>query len=195
MDAAAGAEYVRRAGQPDRHLALEDVRRLAVAPVHVQRRHVAGRHDELDEVTVALLRRSERPDRPPPLECFDVNDAVHVRYLVYDVEASIAFYTGHFGFELLSNQAPAFADVRRGNLRLLLSGPKSSAGRPMPDGRRPGPGGWNRIHLLVDDIAGEVERLRGEGVAFRSGVVRGPGGSQIVLDDPSGNPVELFQPR
>src|SRR4051812_4519514 len=124
-----------------------------------------------------------------------MNDAVHVRYLVDDVEASIAFYTAHLGFELLSNQAPAFADVRRGNLRLLLSGPTSSAGRPMPDGRRPGPGGWNRIHLLVDDIATEVERLRAEGVSFRSEVVRGPGGSQIVLDDPSGNPVELFQPR
>jgi catechol 2,3-dioxygenase-like lactoylglutathione lyase family enzyme len=120
---------------------------------------------------------------------------VHVRYLVDDVEASIEFYTGHLGFEVLSNQAPAFADVRRGNLRLLLSGPTSSAGRPMPDGRRPGPGGWNRIHLLVDDIATEVDRLRAEGVTFRSDVVRGPGGAQIVLDDPSGNPVELFQPR
>src|SRR4051794_28450455 len=123
------------------------------------------------------------------------DDTVHVRYLVDDVEASIAFYTAHLGFELLSNQAPAFADVRRGNLRLLLSGPTSSAGRPMPEGRRPGPGGGNRIHLLVDDIATEVERLRAEGVSFRSEVVRGPGGSQIVLDDPSGNPVELFQPR
>jgi catechol 2,3-dioxygenase-like lactoylglutathione lyase family enzyme len=123
------------------------------------------------------------------------DDTVHVRYLVDDVEASIAFYTAHLGFELLSSQPPAFADVRRGNLRLLLSGPTSSAGRPMPDGRRPGPGGWNRIHLLVDDIASEVERLRTEGITFRSEVVRGPGGSQIVLDDPSGNPVELFQPR
>ena len=124
-----------------------------------------------------------------------MSDAVHVRYLVDDVEASIAFYTGLFGFELLSNLAPAFADVQRGNLRLLLSGPTSSAGRPMSDGRRPGPGGWNRIHLLVEDIAGEVERLRAEGVVFRNEVIRGPGGSQIVLDDPSGNAVELFQPR
>src|SRR3954462_4494378 len=123
------------------------------------------------------------------------DDTVHVRYLVDDVDASIAFYTDHLGFELLSNQAPAFADVRRGSLRLLLSGPTSSAGRPMPDGRRPGPGGWNRIHLLVDDIASEVDRLRAEGLTFRSDVVRGPGGAQIVLDDPSGNPVELFQPR
>jgi len=124
-----------------------------------------------------------------------MSDAVHVRYLVDDVEASISFYTGHLGFELRSDMSPAFAEIGRGNLRLLLSGPKSSAGRPMPDGRRPGPGGWNRIHLLVDDIASEVERLRSEGVTFRSDVVRGPGGTQIVLDDPSGNPVELFQPR
>jgi catechol 2,3-dioxygenase-like lactoylglutathione lyase family enzyme len=122
-------------------------------------------------------------------------DAVNVRYLVDDVDAAVAFYTTHFGFTLLSSAAPAFADVIRGNLRLLLSGPTSSAGRAMPDGRKPGPGGWNRIHLLVDDIAAEVERLRTAGVTFRSGIVKGPGGSQIVLDDPSGNPVELFQPR
>src|SRR3954471_7293768 len=122
------------------------------------------------------------------------DDTVHVRYLVDDVEASIAFYTAHLGFELLSSQPPAFADIRRGNLRLLLSGPTSSAGRPMPDGRRPGPGGWNRIHLIVADVAAEVERLRAAGVGFRSDIVPGPGGAQIVLDDPSGNPIELFQP-
>jgi catechol 2,3-dioxygenase-like lactoylglutathione lyase family enzyme len=122
-------------------------------------------------------------------------NAVNVRYMVDDVESAIAFYTTHFGFTLLSNAAPAFADVLRGNLRLLLSGPKSSAGRAMPDGRKPGPGGWNRIHLLVEDLAAEVERLRAAGVTFRNEIVKGPGGSQIVLDDPSGNPVELFQPR
>ena len=121
-------------------------------------------------------------------------ETVNVRYLVDDVEASIAFYVDHLGFEPISSAAPAFADVRRGALRLLLSGPKSSAGRPMPDGRVPGPGGWNRIHLLVDDIAAEVERLRGEGVAFRNEIVTGPGGRQILLEDPSGNVVELFQP-
>ncbi|HET9937499.1 MAG TPA: VOC family protein [Gaiella sp.] len=121
-------------------------------------------------------------------------ETVNVRYLVDDVEASIAFYVDHLGFEPISSAAPAFADVRRGALRLLLSGPKSSAGRPMPDGRVPGPGGWNRIHLLVDDIAAEVERLRGEGVAFRNEIVTGPGGQQILLEDPSGNVVELFQP-
>jgi catechol 2,3-dioxygenase-like lactoylglutathione lyase family enzyme len=120
---------------------------------------------------------------------------VNVRYMVDDVEAAVAFYTAHLGFTLISKTAPAFADVGRGDLRLLLSAPSSSAGRPMPDGRRPAPGGWNRIHLIVDNLASEVERLRAAGVQFRSDIVTGPGGSQIVLDDPSGNPVELFQPR
>jgi catechol 2,3-dioxygenase-like lactoylglutathione lyase family enzyme len=119
---------------------------------------------------------------------------VHVRYLVDDVPAAIDFYTAHLGFTVGRNFPPAFADVRRGNLLLLLSGPASSAARAMPDGRRPEPGGWNRIHLLVDDIDAEVERLRAAGVRFRSEVVTGPGGRQIVLDDPAGNPVELFQP-
>ncbi|HEX5204999.1 VOC family protein [Paractinoplanes rhizophilus] len=120
---------------------------------------------------------------------------VHVRYLVDDVRAAIEFYTEHLGFVPGETVfPPAFADVRRGNLRLLLSGPDSSAGRPMPDGRKPGPGGWNRIHLLVDDIDAEVTRLRSAGVEFRSDVVTGPGGKQIVLDDPAGNPIELFQP-
>jgi catechol 2,3-dioxygenase-like lactoylglutathione lyase family enzyme len=114
--------------------------------------------------------------------------------MVDDVEASIAFYITHLGFTLLSSAAPAFAEIVLGDLRLLLSGPESSAGRPMPDGRQPSPGGWNRIHLLVDDLAAEVDRLRAEGVPFRSDIVKGPGGRQIVLDDPSGNPVELFQP-
>ena len=124
----------------------------------------------------------------------ELNDLVHVRYMVDDVEASVAFYTEHLGFEVNMSAAPAFADVIRGNLRLLLSGPASSAGRPMPDGARPGPGGWNRIHLLVDDLAGEVERLRADGLPFRNDIVTGPGGSQILLEDPSGNVVELFQP-
>jgi catechol 2,3-dioxygenase-like lactoylglutathione lyase family enzyme len=121
-------------------------------------------------------------------------DTVNVRYMVDDVDASISFYTRYFSFTVLSNQAPAFADVVRGNLRLLLSGPTSSAGRPMPDGRQPGPGGWNRIHFVVDDIEAEVDRLRSAGVTFRNDVVSGPGGKQILLDDPSGNPIELFQP-
>jgi len=119
---------------------------------------------------------------------------VNVRYMVDDVEAAVEWYSRHLGFALLSNQAPAFADVRRGSLRLLLSGPTSSAGRPMPDGERPGPGGWNRIHLVVDDLPAEVSRLRDAGVRFRNDIVTGPGGSQILLTDPSGNLVELFQP-
>jgi catechol 2,3-dioxygenase-like lactoylglutathione lyase family enzyme len=115
--------------------------------------------------------------------------------MVDDVEAAVAFYTTQLGFSLLSSFYPAFADVQRGNLRLLLSGPTSSAGRPMADGRRPEPGGWNRIHLLVDDLAAEVARLRAAGLTFRNEIVKGPGGRQILLEDPSGNPVELFQPR
>ncbi|HKA92608.1 MAG TPA: VOC family protein [Acidimicrobiia bacterium] len=119
---------------------------------------------------------------------------VNVRYMVNDVDEAVAFYTTHLGFTLLSSAAPAFADVSRGDLRLLLSGPASSAGRPMPDGRRPEPGGWNRIHFVVDDIAAEVDRLRDAGFHFRNDIVTGPGGQQIVFDDPSGNPIELFQP-
>jgi catechol 2,3-dioxygenase-like lactoylglutathione lyase family enzyme len=122
------------------------------------------------------------------------DDLVSVRYMVDDVEEAVAFYTTHFGFTVLNSFAPAFADVVRGNLRLLLSGPKSSAGRPMPDGRTPQPGGWNRIHFIVDDIGTEVERLRSAGVTFRNEIVTGPGGRQIVLEDPAGNPIELFQP-
>lgn len=124
-----------------------------------------------------------------------MNATVHVRYLVDDVAAAIEFYTTHLRFVLLTDQRPAFADVQLGDLRLLLSGPQSSAARPMPDGRKPGPGGWNRIHLIVEDLEAEVAGLRAAGVRFRSDIVRGPGGAQIVLDDPSGNPVELFQPR
>jgi catechol 2,3-dioxygenase-like lactoylglutathione lyase family enzyme len=123
------------------------------------------------------------------------DDLVSVRYMVDDVETALDFYTTHFGFSVMSNAAPAFADVVRGHLRLLLSGPKSSAGRPMPDGRQPEAGGWNRIHLIVEDIGAEVDRLRTAGVSFRNDVVEGPGGRQIVLDDPAGNPIELFQPR
>lgn len=122
------------------------------------------------------------------------SEIVNVRYMVNDVEQALAWYTQHLGFSVLSNAAPAFADVKRGSLRLLLSGPTSSAGRPMRDGERPGPGGWNRIHLLVDDLPAEVERLRAAGVDFRNDIVTGPGGSQILMLDPSGNIVELFQP-
>jgi catechol 2,3-dioxygenase-like lactoylglutathione lyase family enzyme len=122
------------------------------------------------------------------------DEIINVRYMVDDVDKSIAFYTTHLGFELLTSASPAFADVKRGNLRLLLAGPQSSAGRPMPDGRTPGPGGWNRIHFHVDDIDAEVKRLRDAGATFRNDIVTGPGGKQILLEDPSGNVVELFQP-
>jgi len=121
-------------------------------------------------------------------------DVVNVRYMVDDVQAAIDFYTRHLGFELRTSAAPAFADVTRGNLRLLLAGPKSSAGRPMPDGPTPGPGGWNRIHFIVADIAAEVARLRAEGVRFRNDLVTGPGGKQTLIEDPAGNVVELFEP-
>ncbi|RKQ91909.1 catechol 2,3-dioxygenase-like lactoylglutathione lyase family enzyme [Solirubrobacter pauli] len=122
------------------------------------------------------------------------DERVNVRYMVDDVETALAFYVQHFGFTESLNAAPAFADVVRGHLRLLLSGPTSSAGRPMPDGRTPAPGGWNRLHFIVEDLAAEVDRLRAAGVHFRNDIVRGPGGQQILLEDPSGNPIELFQP-
>jgi catechol 2,3-dioxygenase-like lactoylglutathione lyase family enzyme len=122
------------------------------------------------------------------------DDLVSVRYMVDDVDRAIDFYTQQFGFTVRTHPGPAFADVVRGHLRVLLSGPQSSAGRPMPDGRTPEPGGWNRLHFVVDNLAAEVERLRSAGVHFRNDVVTGPGGQQILLEDPAGNPIELFQP-
>jgi catechol 2,3-dioxygenase-like lactoylglutathione lyase family enzyme len=121
-------------------------------------------------------------------------DLVSVRYMVTDVQEAIDFYTRQFGFELRTSALPAFADVVRGRLRLLLAGPDSSAGRPMPDGRKPQPGGWNRIHFVVENIAAEVQRLRDAGIDFRNEIISGPGGQQVLLEDPSGNPIELFQP-
>jgi catechol 2,3-dioxygenase-like lactoylglutathione lyase family enzyme len=118
----------------------------------------------------------------------------NVRYMIDDVPTAIDFYTRHLGFKLDQDASPAFAAVTRDGLRLLLSGPSSSGRRPMPDGARPVPGGWNRIEIVVDDLAAEVDRLRDEGVTFRNDIVTGPGGSQIVVDDPDGNPIELFQP-
>jgi catechol 2,3-dioxygenase-like lactoylglutathione lyase family enzyme len=123
------------------------------------------------------------------------DEIVNVRYMVDDVDEALTFYTKLLGFEVLTSAAPAFADVKRGNLRLLLAGPTSSAGRPMPDGVKPGPGGWNRIHFIVDDLETEVAQLRESGARFRNDIVEGPGGKQILLLDPSGNVVELFQPR
>ena len=123
-----------------------------------------------------------------------VEETVSVRYLVDDVAASIDFYTTHFGFTVNMSAAPAFADVQRGNLRLLLSGPQSSAGRAMADGEVPRAGGWNRIHFIVEDLDAEVDRLAAAGVPFRNEVVKGPGGAQVLALVPSGNLVELFQP-
>src|SRR2546423_2345608 len=114
--------------------------------------------------------------------------------MVDAVAAAVSFYPKTLDFEILPNSPPAFADVKRGTLRLLLSGPASSAGRPMPDGAKPGPGGWNRIHFIVDDLDAEVARLRDAGAQFRNDILQGPGGKQILLEDPSGNVVELFQP-
>ena len=119
---------------------------------------------------------------------------VTVRYLVEDVEAAADFYTEHFGFERGLDFSPALVEVTGDGLSLLLSGPQSSAARAMPDGRQPAPGGWNRLLLTVDDIDGHVERLRAAGVTFRNDVIKGPGGRQTVLEDPSGNLVELFEP-
>jgi len=119
---------------------------------------------------------------------------VSIRYMIDDVPAAIDFYTTHLGFALDIDARPAFASVIRDGVRLLLSGKASSGRRAMPDGREPVPGGWNRIHIQVDDLEAEVTRLRAAGLKFRNEIIKGPGGSQILLDDPSGNAVELFQP-
>ena len=121
---------------------------------------------------------------------------VNIRYIVTDVNAAVAFYTTHLGFGVERQPAPGFALLSRGELRLLLSastGPGGAA-QPMPDGRKPEPGGWNRIQLEVDDLAGKVEALRKAGARFRNDIVTGFGGKQILLDDPAGNPIELFEP-
>ena len=122
---------------------------------------------------------------------------VSVRYIVDDVDSAITFYTGHLGFRVDLHPGPGFAMLSRGNLRLLLNTPTGSGGaaQAMPDGRRPAPGGWNRIQLEVDDLAQAVEALRRAGGHFRSDIIAGNGGRQILLDDPAGNPIELFEPR
>jgi catechol 2,3-dioxygenase-like lactoylglutathione lyase family enzyme len=116
-----------------------------------------------------------------------------LRYIVNDVEKSVRFYIDRLGFAKVENYGPAIAIIERDGLRLWLAGPPASASRPMPDGRRPEPGGWNRLVIEVDDIAAEYERLRSEGVTFRNHPFSGPGGTQVLLEDPSGNPIELFQ--
>lgn len=121
------------------------------------------------------------------------HETIHVRYMVSDVGEAAEFYTKFFGFEPFGPSSSAFAAVSRGNLRLLLSGSQSSAGRPMPDGAQPGPGGWNRLQFVYSDLDAEVTRLKAEGIRFRNDVVTGPGGQQILIEDPSGNLIELFQ--
>ena len=122
--------------------------------------------------------------------------SVSVRYMIDDVPTAMHFYTKHLGFTLEHDASPAFASVVRDGVRLLLSGDGSSGKKTLPDGRRQLPGGWNRVHLEVSDLKAEVERLRAAGVPFRTDdIVSGPGGQQVILDDPSGNPVELFQSR
>jgi catechol 2,3-dioxygenase-like lactoylglutathione lyase family enzyme len=121
-------------------------------------------------------------------------ELARVRYVIDDVAAAVDFYTTHLGFTVDIDAAPAFAAVVRDPLQLLLAGPMSSAARPMPDGATPVPGGWNRIQLVVDDISAEVARLRAAGVPFRNDIISGPGGQQILVQDPAGNVVELFQP-
>jgi catechol 2,3-dioxygenase-like lactoylglutathione lyase family enzyme len=120
--------------------------------------------------------------------------SVGIRYMIDDVPAAVEFYTRHLGFAIEMDSSPAFASVTRGGVRLLLSGKTSSGRRAMADGREPVPGGWNRIHIQVEDLTAEVKRLRNAGLKFRNDTITGPGGSQIILDDPSGNPIELFQP-
>ncbi len=116
------------------------------------------------------------------------------RYIVDDVDASIAFYTAHLGFVLVEQYGPAMAILRKEDLDLWLAGPPASASQPMPDGAQPGPGGWNRAVVILSDLEAVVEAMRAEGVNFRNEIVAGPGGQQILCNDPSGNPIELFQP-
>ena len=141
--------------------------------------------------TSPLSAQTAQPSNPT------AETTVTVRYIVKDVSESVEFYTKQLGFTIAMDARPAFAMVARGPLRLALSGITGPGGgsRPMPDGRKPEPGGWNRIQIGVVDLASEVERLRAAGASFRNDIVKGNGGSQILLEDPSGNPIELFQPN
>jgi glyoxylase I family protein len=159
-------------------------------------KHAMTRRTHLDCIVAAMFAlggcmtatsRTNTPDRSD-------DELVTVRYQVADIERSIAFYTERVGFAPHERHGAMFASVKRGRLRLILSGPGSSGARPMPDGTRQEPGGWNRILLYVDDLDAEIARLRAAGVRFRNEVEVGPGGSQILIEDPDGNPIELHQP-
>lgn len=139
---------------------------------------------------MSISRAPSTGSTSPGLDSFDF---VGVRYQVKDVERSVAFYTGRLGFKLAMRAGPAFASVSLGHLTLWLSGPGSSGARPMPDSRRQEPGGWNRIALSVDDLAGRIADLKKAGVTFRNEIETGPGGQQIQIEDPDGNPIELFK--
>jgi catechol 2,3-dioxygenase-like lactoylglutathione lyase family enzyme len=117
-----------------------------------------------------------------------------VRYMVHEVDPAVKFYTEMLGFTLEEQWGPAFAIVTKDDLKLWLSGPAASAARPMPDGRQPQPGGWNRLVIQVENLANVVEKMRASGINFRNDIVTGPGGKQILADDPSGNPIEIFEP-
>lgn len=121
-------------------------------------------------------------------------DMAQVRYIVDDVDEAVAFYTSQLGFHLEQQFGPAMAILQRDDLQLWVAGPMASASKPMPDGAKPAPGGWNRIVIAVEDLVGLVAKLRDSGVDFRNEIVSGPGGFQILCEDPSGNPIELFQP-
>jgi predicted enzyme related to lactoylglutathione lyase len=148
---------------------------------------VAGYNEVKSDDTSASKGTKQKEGKPM--------STVSIRYMIDDVPVAVKFYTTHLGFALDLDASPAFASVIRDGVRLLLSGKTSSGRRAMPDGREPVSGGWNRIQIQVDDLESEVERLRQAGLKFRNEIVKGPGGSQILLDDPSGNPVELFQPK
>ena len=178
------AEEAERVVAGDIHAVADLIEERVQGPAALEREPLQPRRHQLRG---ALVHPSDYGERGVA--------SVNVRYMVDDVEAAVAFYTTHLGFTLNSNAAPAFADVTRGELRLLLSGATSSAGRAMPDGRRPESGGWNRFQIVVEDIASEAARLREAGVKFRNEIIRGPGGSQVLVEDPSGNVIEIFQPR
>jgi catechol 2,3-dioxygenase-like lactoylglutathione lyase family enzyme len=135
------------------------------------------------------MNREQKPSQPE-----SPDDFAHVRYQVTDVERAIAFYTERLGFKLEQHAGKAFASVSRGKLRLILGGPGSSGARPMPDGTPQAPGGWNRILIYVDDLDRHIDRLKKQGVPFRNAVEAGPGGKQIQIEDPDGNPIELHEP-
>jgi len=179
------------------HIVVDDIEtevtRLREAGVHFRNEIFKGRAGSqilLDDPSgnpVELFQNSARAQEGKPMS------TVSFRYMIDDVDAAVDFYTRQLGFALELDSSPAFASVTRGGMRLLLSGKTSSGRRAMPDGTEPVPGGWNRIHIVVDDLEAEVKRLREAGVHFRNEIIKGQGGSQIQLDDPSGNAVELFQ--